>query len=57
MPNSKNCKECNGKGHYVALVSQHDDKTEIVKCEECNGKGTIYVMTESEERDYRDNYW
>ena len=57
MPNSETCERCKGKGYYEALVSQHDDKKETVKCEKCNGKGTIYQMTESEERDYWEDYW
>jgi hypothetical protein len=57
MPNSETCERCKGKGYYEALVSQHDDKKETVKCEKCNGKGTVYQMTESEERDYWEDYW
>ena len=57
MPNSKTCERCEGKGYYEALVSQQDDKKETVKCEKCNGKGTVYQMTESEERDYWEEYW
>jgi len=57
MPNSETCERCKGKCYYDALVSQHDDKKETVKCEKCNGKGTIYQMTESEERDYWEDYW
>ena len=57
MPNSETCDRCKGKGYYEALVSQHDDKKEIVKCEQCYGKGTVNVMTEQEERDYWEDYW
>jgi DnaJ-class molecular chaperone len=57
MPNSETCERCKGKGYYEVLVSQHDDKKETVKCEKCNGKGTVYQMTESEERDYWEDYW
>lgn len=57
MPNSETCERCNAKGYYEALISQHDDRKERVKCENCNGKGTVYQMTESEERDYREDYW
>ena len=57
MPNSETCEICKGKGYYEALVSQHDDKKETIKCEKCNGNGTVYQMTESEERDYWEDYW
>ena len=57
MPDTKSCTQCKGQGYYEALVSQHDDKKEIVKCTQCNGKGTVYQMTESEERDYWEDYW
>ncbi len=57
MSNSETCYRCKGKGYYEALVSQHDDKKEIVKCELCNSKGTVNVMTEREERDYWEDYW
>jgi DnaJ-class molecular chaperone len=57
MPISVTCERCKGEGCYEALGSQHDDKTETVKCEKCNGRGTVYQMTESEERDYWEDYW
>ncbi len=57
MSDEKKCDRCEGNGSYKALVSQHDDKTEIVKCEKCNGKGVIHQMTEEEERDYHADYW
>lgn len=57
MPNTTTCPHCNGKGHYEALVSQHDDKKEDVKCTMCNGRGEIHRMTDSEESDYWADYW
>jgi DnaJ-class molecular chaperone len=57
MPNTVICETCKGEGYYVALVSPHDDKTEIVKCPVCNGKGTVHQMTDKEENDYWGDYF
>ena len=39
MPNSVKCESCKGEGYYVALVSQHNDATEIVKMSKLSRKG------------------
>ena len=57
MPEKIPCEVCKGEGIYEALVSQHDDKKEIVTCHKCKGKGTLNIMTDEEERDYRADYW
>lgn len=55
MPETKTCTRCNGSGRITVLVSQHDDKTEVVDCTACLGKGVIHHMTEQDESDYRDS--
>jgi DnaJ-class molecular chaperone len=57
MPDTITCPQCKGQGSYEALVSQHDDKKEVVKCEKCHGKGVIHQMTAEEESDYWADYW
>lgn len=57
MPTTETCKTCKGTGKINALVSQHDDKKEIVDCPDCKGAKVIHYMTDQEERDYYDNYW
>ena len=57
MPTTETCKTCKGTGKINALVSQHDDKKEIVDCPDCKGAKVIHYMTDQEERDYHDNYW
>jgi hypothetical protein len=51
------CYMCKGQGIINALISQHDDKKEIVSCPICCGSGTIREMDEDEENDYLENYW
>jgi DnaJ-class molecular chaperone len=55
MPTTETCKTCKGVGTILALVSQHDDKKELVTCPHCGGKGKQHFMTREEEDDYRAN--
>jgi DnaJ-class molecular chaperone len=57
MSETKVCSYCKGRGNVEVLVTQHDDKTEVVKCIHCNGKGVIHQMSEEDERDYYADYW
>lgn len=57
MPETSKCNLCNGSGKIYALVSQHDDKKELVDCPDCKGRKVIHQMTDEEERDYRADYW
>lgn len=57
MPDTIKCDKCKGARTIEVLISMHDDKTEIITCPKCKGKGIIHQMTESEERDYWENYW
>lgn len=57
MPDTKTCQTCKGEGVINALVSQHDDKKEIIPCPECKGRKVIHQMTDQEESDYWANYW
>lgn len=57
MPTKETCTTCKGKGYYEALISQHGDEKETVSCSKCNGKGNYNMMSESEERDYWEDYW
>ena len=51
------CYMCKGQGIIDALISQHDDKKEIVSCPICDGKGSINAMSEDDEREYWEDYW
>ena len=55
MPDKVKCTTCKGEGYIDALISQHDDKKETIQCPHCNGKGSFNMMTEQEERDYKEN--
>ena len=57
MSYKKSCTLCNGEGVIKALISQHDDKKEIIDCPKCNGKGEINQMSEQDEIDYHADYW
>jgi uncharacterized protein YbaR (Trm112 family) len=57
MPQTILCPVCHGSGTIVALVSAHDDRTEICVCPECKGAKVIHQMTDQEEQDYHDDYW
>lgn len=57
MPETITCSKCKGAGALTVLVSQHDDKTDVIVCDKCNGKGFTHQMTQEEENDYRADYW
>ena len=57
MSYKKVCTLCDGKGVINAIISQHDDKKEIIDCPKCNGKGEINQMSEQDEADYHADYW
>lgn len=57
MSYKKVCTLCDGKGVINALISQHDDKKEIIDCPKCNGNGEINQMSEQDEADYHADYW